>query len=206
VNAEAYHPTLALPLAWYARAPLVVARELLGCVVVAACTPGLVAGRIVEAEAYGGAEDPASHASFRRSGLVEAMWGAAGTAYVYRAYGVYPCHNVVTGREGEPAAVLIRALELLAGAELAAERLSKVQGPRLAAGPGLTGRALGVTTGDNGRPLDRAPLWIQPGETVDEVVTGPRIGVSRGRDQLWRCGIAGHPALSKPFPRTRSGR
>ena len=191
----------ALPLDWYARDPLEVARALLGCLLSAERVDGIVAGRIVETEAYGDESDPASHASFRRNGLVRAMWGPAGTAYVYRAYGVYPCLNVVTGELGRPSAVLIRAVEPLMGAELVARRLGKPRGPRLVSGPGLVGRGLGVTVAENGHPFDRPPLLIALGERDREIVSGPRIGVSRGRERPWRFGLAGHPALSRPFPR-----
>ena len=190
-----------LPLDWYARDPVAVARDLLGCLLFSERPEGTVAGRIVETEAYGAEDDPASHASFRRNGLVRAMWGPPGTAYVYRAYGVYPCLNVVTGVEGQAGAVLIRALELVAGVELAAERLGKQPGPRLASGPGLTGRALGVTVADNGRPFDRPPLVISDGAPVGAILVGTRIGIRRGVAHPWRFGLAGHPALSKPFPR-----
>src|SRR5919199_1868121 len=104
----------ALPADWYERPVQQVARDLLGCVLVSERPEGLAAGRIVEAEAYGDERDPASHASFRRNGLVRAMWGAPGTLYVSRAYGFSPCLNFVCCPVDEPAAVLIRAIEPLA--------------------------------------------------------------------------------------------
>ncbi|HET7037444.1 MAG TPA: DNA-3-methyladenine glycosylase [Thermomicrobiaceae bacterium] len=191
----------ALPPEWYARHPVTVARALLGCLVIAERPEGVIAARIVETEAYGDERDPASHASFRRNGLVRAMWGPPGTAYVYRAYGVFPCLNVVTEAVGHPSAVLIRAIEPLTGADHMAGRLGKPLGPRLASGPGLAGRGLGVTVAENGHPFDRAPLRLAAGESAGGIVAGPRIGVSRGRERLWRFGVAGHPALSRPFPR-----
>ncbi len=83
-------PSLALAPDWYVRPVVDVARDLLGCLIVSATGDTLVAGVIVETEAYDGEDDPASHASFRRNGLVQAMWGPRGSLYVYRAYGVYP--------------------------------------------------------------------------------------------------------------------
>lgn len=193
-------PQLALGLEWYARPVVQVAIDLLGCLLVTAIGGNVTAGWVVETEAYGGPEDPASHASFRRHGLVRAMWGPPGRAYVYRAYGVFPCFNVVTGRPGEASAVLIRAIEPAVGIEEMAGRLGAPAGPRIAAGPGKLGRALGLGVEHNGLPLDRSPVWIQPGRLVDQIVCGQRIGVRRGADRPWRFGVAGHQALSRPFP------
>lgn len=196
-----YTPEASVPLDFFARPVEDVARDLIGMTVVSDRGGELTAGRIIEAEAYGGLDDPASHASFRRSGVVQAMWGSPGTVYVFRAYGMYPCLNLVTGQAGEPSAILLRAIEPLEGIETMARRLAKSSGPRLASGPGLLGRALAVSLDDNEHTLDRPPLWLQIGDRPDRVVTGPRIGISRGLDLCWRFGIPDHPALSRPFPR-----
>ena len=193
-------PERALGLDWYARPAEQVAIDLLGCLLVTAIGGHVTAGWVVETEAYGGPEDPASHASFRRHGLVRAMWGPPGRAYVYRAYGVFPCFNVVTGQPGEASAVLIRAIEPAVGIEEMARRLGVPAGPRIAAGPGKLGRALGLAVEYNGLALDRPPVWIQPGRLVEQIACGQRIGVRRGADRLWRFGVDGHPALSHPFP------
>lgn len=200
--APAPDPGLALPSSFYEQRVDEVARDLLGCLLVSAHEPGVTAGIIVETEAYGGVDDPASHASFRRNGAVRAMWGPAGTAYVYRAYGVYPCFNVVTGRAGEPSAILVRALQPVVGVETMRTRLGTASRSRLTSGPGKLSLALGITLGDNQRPLDAPPLWIQPGVSALAVVAGPRIGVRRALDRHWRFGIAGHPDLSRRFPST----
>ena len=192
-------PDLALPVAFYARPVDQVAVDLLGAIVVST-VDGMVAGTIVETEAYGGADDPASHAAFRRTGVVRQMWGDPGRLYIYRAYGVYPCLNVVTGSTGELSAVLIRAVNPIWGIDVIAERLGKPVGPRMMSGPGLTGRALGLSLADNGRRLDEPPIWIQPAVTPSAVRRGPRIGVRRATDTRWRFGVADHPALSPPFP------
>jgi len=181
------------------RAAEQVAIDLLGCLLVTAIGGCVTAGWIVEAEAYGGPEDPASHASCRRNGLVQAMWGPPGHAYIYRAYGVFPCFNVVTGLPGEASAVLVRAIEPVVGVEEMARRRSVPAGPRIAAGPGKLGRALGLSIEQNGLSLDRPPVWIQPGRPVEQIDCGQRVGVRRGTDRPWRFGIAGHPALSRPF-------
>jgi DNA-3-methyladenine glycosylase len=192
-------PALALALEWYARPAEQVAIDLLGCLLVTAIGGCVTAGWIVEAEAYGGPEDPASHASCRRNGLVQAMWGPPGHAYIYRAYGVFPCFNVVTGLPGEASAVLVRAIEPVVGVAEMARRRGVPAGPRIAAGPGKLGRALGLSIEQNGLPLDRPPVWIQPGRPVEQIDCGQRVGVRRGADRPWRFGIAGHPALSRPF-------
>ncbi|WP_273031968.1 DNA-3-methyladenine glycosylase [Sphaerobacter thermophilus] len=193
-------PARALGASFYERPVVDVARDLLGCLLVSQHDGITTAGLIVETEAYAGPDDPASHAAFRRNGTVTAMWGPPGRAYVYLAYGVYPCFNVVTGPEGEAAAVLIRAIAPVAGIEHMAVRRGGADGPRLASGPGRLAVALGITLADNGRALDGPPLWIQPGAPPDCIAAGPRIGVRRGDQRPWRFGIAGHPLLSRPFP------
>lgn len=193
-------PSRAIPRSWYERAVDVVARDLLGCLLVSQRQDDLAAGVIVETEAYGDEADPASHASFRRNGAVRAMYGPAGSLYVYRAYGMYPCFNVVAGPSGLASAVLVRAIAPIHGLERMAARQGKQPGSRIASGPGLLGRALAVSLDDNERPLDRPPLWIQRGARPTAVVTGPRIGITRGTERPWRFGIANHPALSRRFP------
>jgi DNA-3-methyladenine glycosylase len=199
VAASALDPESALPGSFYARDPVTVARDLLGCTLVSDRPEGVTAGIIVETEAYGDQDDPASHASFRRSGAVRAMWGPDGMVYVYRAYGVYPCFNIVTGPEGVPAAVLIRALEPVTGLDLMARRCRTELNRRIASGPGRLSIAMGICLADNEWHLDCPPLWVQSGRAISEIVTGTRIGVRRGVEQPWRFGVAGHPALSRPF-------
>lgn len=183
----------------------VVAQLLLGCLLVSSRDDGLTAGIIVESEAYDGPDDPASHAAFRKSGVVAAMWGPGGHAYVYRAYGVYPCFNAVVGAAGMAGAVLIRALEPLVGSAIMAKRVGAQAGPRVAAGPGKLGLALGISLEDNSLPLDRPPLWIQPWTTPARIVSGPRVGITRARERRWRFGVADHASLSRPFPRSSAG-
>jgi DNA-3-methyladenine glycosylase len=152
------------------------ARSLLGVRLVREDADGRREGRIVEVEAYGGPDDRASHARFESTRRNRVMAGPAGVAYVYLVYGMYDCLNVVTGEEGTPSAVLIRAVEPLAGvdqmrdARLAVEgrrrvgrtpagiaaakdRLARVPADRLASGPGLVAAAFGVDTSWTGRDL-----------------------------------------------------
>lgn len=193
-------PNRALPTEWYERPVIDVARDLLGCLLVSTHGNETVAGLIVETEAYDGQEDPASHSAFRRNGVVTAMWGPRGTAYVYRAYGMYPCFNVVAGPANRPSAVLVRAIQPLVNVEAMARRSGRAANDRVASGPGLTGRALGIDLADNGHPLQGEPLWIQPGVRDFEIVSGPRIGITRAVDAEWRFGIRDNPSLSRKFP------
>ena len=154
-----------LPQAFYARPARVVARALLGKVLV----HGRRAGRIVETEAYVGPHDLACHAARGRTRRTELLWGPPGRAYVYFIYGMHWCFNAVTGREGLAAAVLVRGLEPLAGLP---------PGTRLD-GPARLCRALGITGAQNGADLVHSALRILDAPPVrpGRVARGPRIGV-----------------------------
>ena len=192
-----------------------VARNLLGTVVVRDDGAGLRVGRIVETEAYGGPEDRASHARAGRTSRTSIMFGPAGRAYVYLVYGLHHCLNVVCGADGEAAAVLVRAVQPIAGIE----RMRRARGAagsdaRVAAGPARLCEALGIDRSLDGLDLltdDRlrlaapgtGPARLEPGE---QVVVGPRVGISYAGPEWatrpWRFGIASHAALSRPFPTT----
>lgn len=172
---------------FYDRPAEEVARDLLGSVLVSTIGGAVIAGRIVETEAYAGPHDPASHAAehIGRTPRNAPMFGAPGTAYVYLIYGIHWCLNVVTGPEGYPAAALIRALEPLTGLPVARERRGRARPDRdLMSGPGRLSQALGIAGKQDGHALFTPPLWIGEGRTIadHDVVTGPRIGVSRARD------------------------
>jgi DNA-3-methyladenine glycosylase len=159
-----------------------------------------VGGKIVEVEAYDH-EDPAAHGYRGRTDRNASMFGPPGCAYVYRSYGVHWCLNFVCEGEGVANAVLIRALEPLAGLELMQTRRG-VENPRLlCAGPGRLCQALGVTREHDGLPLDAPPFELRPRSGEVELVTGPRIGISKAVERPWRYGLARTPFLSRPFPR-----
>lgn len=169
-----------------ARPTLDVARDLLGCVLVADSTDGRTIGRIVETEAYLGPDDPASHAARPRGDRVRAMWGEPGITYVYRSYGIHAMLNVVTEAEGTAGAVLIRSLQPLAGIELMRRRRG-VEPPLLCAGPGRLCQALAIGLDDHGlNLLTSRRLWLEMGRPPAEVATSGRIGISRGVDRPWR--------------------
>jgi DNA-3-methyladenine glycosylase len=187
-----------LPRRFYARSPLVVARALLGRRLVRETAAGPLVGRIVEVEAYDGARDPASHAFHGETARNRTMFGPAGHAYVYFSYGMHHCLNVVTGRKGEASAVLIRALEPLAGQRHMARRRGVREPERLARGPGCVARALGLTRAHDGLDLTRGPLWIGGSRVIagHRVARSPRVGISRATTLPWRFFLLGHPCVS----------
>lgn len=156
-----------------------------------------VAVRITEVEAYGGIDDPASHA-YSRTARSEIMYGPPWRLYVYRSYGMHFCANVVTGPTDRASAVLVRAGEVVAGHELARERRPGVKDVQLARGPGNLARALGLTLDDLGTELlrgDGVRLGDAPGQQPD-ISAGPRVGVSKAADVPWRFWVTGDPTVS----------
>jgi DNA-3-methyladenine glycosylase len=191
-----------LPIRFYARPAVVVARELLGARIVSSVDGLLTVGRIVETEAYTGPDDEASHAAARigRTARNAAMFGPPGSAYVYRIYGVHWCLNVVTDTVDHPAAVLIRAIEPITGIDVMQERRGRVTIARclIGRGPGNLARALGIDGALNGQSLRVAPLRLLRGDAIDDaaIATGPRIGVTRAMDLPLRFFIRGNPSVS----------
>ncbi len=151
---------------------------------------------LTEVEAYGGIEDPASHA-FTRTPRSEVMYGPPGRLYVYRSYGIHFCANVVTGPTELAAAVLLRAGRVVEGHDLARERRGPVADVRLARGPGNLAQALGITLDDLGTPVTTG-AGLGLGERVEEpeILAGPRVGVSLAAEEPWRFWIAGDPTVS----------
>jgi DNA-3-methyladenine glycosylase len=181
-----------LPASFFDRDTPVVARELLGKVLVREMNGRTVWGRLVEVEAYMGPEDLASHSSGgRRSPRNEVMYGAPGHAYVYFTYGMHFCLNFVTRPEGVPQAVLVRALEPGPGVDRCG-------------GPGLVCRALKIDRALNGVPLEPPYLYVvDDGAPRRRVWTTPRIGIyNAGRWQERRLRFClDSPDLSRPIPR-----
>ena len=171
-----------------------VARQLIGVTVL---VDG-VGGRIVETEAYDG-EDSASHSYSGPTDRNFAMFGPPAHAYVYRSYGIHWCLNFVCREEGHGAGVLIRALEPVTGIETMIERRGTRDHWLLCSGPGKLCQALGVTRDLNGHSLAAPPFELAPAPAGIEVVSGPRIGISKAVDVPWRFGLAGSRWVSKPF-------
>lgn len=183
-----------------------IAEKLLGARLVSVSRSGTrVSGIIVETEAYVGVEDRASHATGgRRTARNEAMYAQPGTAYVYFTYGMHHCFNVVCGAEGEPVAVLVRALRPEEGLALMRRRRGPGRSDReLCAGPGRLCRALGIDRRQNGADLvSGTRLFIEDGEPVEATVRGRRIGVDYAGD--WAAAelrwlVAGDPHVSRPL-------
>jgi DNA-3-methyladenine glycosylase len=181
---------------FYARPSHVVAPELLGAVL----RYGDTAGRIVEVEAYGGADDAASHAYRGPTPRNEAMFGPAGHLYVYFIYGMYFCANVVTGRVGNGEAVLLRAVVPLMGLEPMRLRRPKARSDyALANGPGKLCGAFGIDRSHDGLDLVRGPIGIwRDAAKVVSVIATPRIGITKEVDRPWRW-------LAQPETRRSSG-
>jgi DNA-3-methyladenine glycosylase len=175
-----------------------VARDLVGCTLAV----GPTAGIIVETEAYD-ATDPACHAYIGRTARNEVLFGPPGIAYVYLSYGIHSLLNAVAELEGSAAAVLIRALEPTEGVELMRERRRQERTEDLCSGPGKLTEALGVGLDLNGADLlappfelsDRDPAW-----DAAEIVTGPRIGITKAAELPWRYCAAGSRFVSRPWP------
>jgi DNA-3-methyladenine glycosylase len=196
-----------LPLhrSFFARDPRRVARELLGKVLVRRSGRKFITGRIVEVEAYLGENDPAAHSAAGRTARNEVLFGPPGYAYVYFIYGNHYCLNVSCDREGRAGGVLFRALEPLRGIEeMARARGIAIGGPRdlplLTSGPGRLSQAFGITRErDNGCDLtsQRSSLWIgADGFRTENVVTTPRIGITKAAERPLRYLLGGNPFVS----------
>ncbi len=157
-----------------------------------------VGGRIVETEAYDH-EDPASHSFSGPTPRNAVMFGPPGRAYVYRSYGIHWCLNFVCGEEGHGAGVLIRAVEPLSGLDVMRARRGLDDPRLLCSGPGRVGQALAITHALNGMRLDQKPFKVFAADGPQDVVAGPRIGITKAMDVPWRYGLAGSRFLSRPF-------
>lgn len=200
-------PVKRLTAAFYNRpGVLVVARDLLGKILVTEFEGRRTSGRIVEVEAYNGVVDKASHAwSGRRTPRTEVMFGTGGTAYIYLIYGIHHLFNVVTNKKGTPHAVLLRALEPLEGIPVMLERMGRERLDRtLTRGPGNLSKAMGLRTRHTGSSLLRGEIWIgDDGWRLrrSEILATPRIGVDYAAEDAslpYRLLISGNPYVSGP--------
>ncbi|WP_328783739.1 DNA-3-methyladenine glycosylase [Streptomyces canus] len=203
-----------LPREFFDRPVLDVAPDLLGRTLVRTTPDGPITVRLTEVEAYDGPNDPGSHAYRGRTARNGVMFGSPGHVYVYFTYGMWFCMNLVCGPEGRASAVLLRAGEVLEGADLARKRrLSARNDKDLAKGPARLATALGVDRALDGTDVcesGETPLRVLTGTPAasDQVLNGPRTGVAGdGGVHPWRFWIANDPTVS-PYrahvPRRRS--
>jgi DNA-3-methyladenine glycosylase len=180
-----------LPASFYDHDVLDVAPSLLGARLVRVVDGVRISGIIVETEAYRGQEDQANHARRGLTPRTRVMFGPAGVAYVYFTYGMHWMLNAVTGPEGYPAAVLIRAVQPLEGLERIAANRPGVASEHWTDGPAKLCRAFEIDRHFNGLPLTTPEhgLWIEAGPPPDEILTGPRVGL----------GTTPEPWLSQPW-------
>ena len=191
------HKPPRLRRAFFARSVHDVAPELIG----ASLFINGVGGKIVEVEAYHHT-DPAAHSYGGQTERNAVMFGPPGVAYVYRSYGIHWCLNFVCEAAGSASAVLIRALEPTAGLPAMQRRRGLRDERMLCSGPGKVGEALAITHAQNGRALDRTPFDLRSRDGEAEVVSGPRIGITKAADLPWRYGLKGSRFLSKPFKKS----
>ena len=189
-----------LPRSFFDRVSTDVAPTLLGCVIEHESVDGLVAVRLTEVEAYRGELDPASHAFRGRTPRNSVMYGDPGFVYVYFTYGMHFCMNLVCEGPGTASAVLLRAGEVIDGAELATDRRRGAPLRELARGPARLTVALGLGRDDNGRDAcdPASPLRIRARRLADPAMirTGPRVGVAAAADTAWRFWLDAEPTVS----------
>ncbi len=196
-----------LPVAFFRRSADVVARELVGAVLVSRTLDDVAVARIVETEAYLGVADPASHAwNGRRNQQNASIYGPPGTWYVYRSYGIHWCANLVCLDEGVAEAVLLRAAEPLEGLDVMRKRRGGVADRLLASGPGRLAMALGMTRAMDGVAMAASGVTIHQGVRAPDIETTARVGITRAVDWPLRFVERNSPWASDPrarVPRVR---
>jgi DNA-3-methyladenine glycosylase len=181
-----------LPVSFFERPADLVARELLGTLIVSTIAGRRTSGRIVETEAYLGRDDPASHGyRDRRHAQNESLYGPPGSWYVYLSYGMHWCANLVCGPTGHASAVLLRAIEPTEGIVTMRRRRAGVADRQLCSGPGRLCQALGITRSLDGRMMRRSDVTVRGVESLPEVVASPRIGITKAAEWPLRFVVRG---------------
>ena len=195
-----------LSRSFYERDAVSVARDLIGCLFVHDHPEGSVAVRLVETEAYRGAQDPGSHGYRGMTPRTRTMFGPPGRLYVYFTYGMHWCANIVCDREGVCEAVLLRAGEPVIGVDLMKRNRAGITDERLlAAGPARLTQAMGIGKEHNGASLLRGgEFWCAEDDQTPEfraakISQTVRVGLAQGRgDEIpWRFVVPGHPHASR---------
>ncbi len=186
-----------LGVEFFDRSVHTVARELIGCRLLY----GGCGGFIVETESYE-RDDPACHAYVGLTARTDVLFGPPGRAYVYLSYGIHSLLNAVAEPEGVAAAVLIRALQPTTGLGQMRARRGDRPDLDLCSGPGKLTEALGIGLDANGTDLGEEPFLLAPRESTwhGEIITGPRVGITKAVDLPWRFSLAGSPYVSRPRP------
>jgi DNA-3-methyladenine glycosylase len=181
---------------YFERPSDIVAEELIGAIIVVRDGRHEVRAMVVETEAYGGLNDPASHAFRGPTPRSAIMFGPAGFLYVYLSYGIHWCANIVTEGVGTPNAVLFRAAQMLS-----VDGVDSEASPALLRGPGNMTRGLGITGADNGsdcckKSSSRISFRSRSDDAPVRIGRSPRVGISRAQDRLSRYFLEGSPAVS----------
>jgi DNA-3-methyladenine glycosylase len=190
----------ALPVSFFRRPTEMVAAELLGMVVVSSVAGMVTEAVITETEAYLGYDDPASHGyRHRRNARNAALFGPPGTWYVYLSYGMHWCANLVCQEPGQASAVLLRALQPIAGLETMRTRRGGVPDRELCSGPGKLCQALGISRTLDGQKMTGSPVIVRPPDQWEraQVAVTPRIGITKAADWPLRFHVAGSHWLSR---------
>lgn len=187
-----------LPQSFFAKDVLLLAQDLLGCTLVHETKDGVVAGIIVETEAYH-QEDEASHSFRGKTARTQVMFGPAGYAYVYFTYGRHYCFNIVAGESGVGEAVLIRALEPIHGLDIMKQQRGRENIKDLCNGPAKLVQAMSITKADYGKPLFEGSLFIKSRDEATKLTirSGPRIGIKKAVDKPWRFWLDGSEFTSR---------
>ncbi|MBM7652308.1 DNA-3-methyladenine glycosylase [Neobacillus cucumis] len=192
--------SIPLPQEFYEQPTLELSKALLGCLLVKETKEGIAAGFIVETEAYIGPNDRAAHSyNNRRTKRTEVMFHQSGLVYTYVMH-THCLFNVVSGGEGNPEAVLVRALEPQSGIELMKSRRGMKELKSLTNGPGKLTKSVGITMEDYGRSLTSPPLFIAKGFRPESISTGKRIGIhnsGEARDYPWRFWVTNNQFVSR---------
>jgi DNA-3-methyladenine glycosylase len=197
-----------LPLSFYTHSDvLTITRNLLGKYLMTRIDGIVTGGYIVEAEAYNGVVDKASHAyGGRLTNRTQVMHQQGGIAYVYLCYGIHEMFNIVTSTEGEPHAILIRAVVPTDGIEeIELRRNMPISKPAITSGPGSVAKALGISRKVNGFDLQGDVIWIEDrGLTFSdaEIIAAPRVGVDYAAEDAllpYRLYVKGNKYVSRPL-------
>jgi DNA-3-methyladenine glycosylase len=198
---------LKLPFSYYLNPDvLFLAKDLLGKVLYTQIDGDVTAGIIVETEAYHGVQDKASHAyGGRRTNRTETLFQQGGISYVYLCYGIHNLFNIVSSVDGEPHAVLIRAIEPLTGLDIMeARRKIAATKAAISSGPGSAAKALGIDRTFNEKELTGEEIWIEDHNiryTADQIAAVPRVGVAYAQEDAllpWRFFVKNNKYVSKP--------